>query len=69
MSHNRKYYKKTLKRKTVMSRNIDFMLQMKILRTNNSSNAVLNNNQVLDNILTGVVETNSSEKEITNAEE
>ena len=45
------------------------MLQPKVLRTNDSSNAVLNNNQVLYNNLTSVVETNSSEKEITNAEE
>ena len=44
------------------------MLQPKILRTNDSSNAVLNNNQVFYNNLT-VVEANSSEKEITNAEE
>ena len=52
-----------------MSRNIDSMLQLKILRTNDSSNAVLNNNQVLYNNLTSVVERNLSEKEITNAEE
>ena len=45
------------------------MLQPEVLRTNDSSNAVLNNNQVLYNNLTSVVETNSSEKEITNAEE
>ena len=44
------------------------MLQPKVLRTNDSSNAVLNNNQVLYNNPTSVVETNSSEKEITNAE-
>ena len=52
-----------------MLRNIASMLQPKVLRTNDSSNAVLNNNQVLYNNLTSVVETNSSEKEITNAEE
>ena len=45
------------------------MLQLKVLRTNDSSNAVLNNNQVLYNDPTSVVETNLSEKEITNAEE
>ena len=69
MSHNWKYYKKTLQRNAVMSRNISSMLQSKVLRTNDLSNAVLNNNQVLYNNLTSVVETNSSEKEITNAEE
>ena len=52
-----------------MSRNIASMLQPKVLRTNDSSNAVLNNNQVLYNNPTSVVKTNSSEKEITNAEE
>ena len=51
-----------------MSRNIASMLQPEVLRTNDSSNAVLNNNQVLYNNPTSVVETNSSEKEITNAE-
>ena len=45
------------------------MLQPKILRTNDSSNAVLKINQVLYNNSTSVVKTNSSEKEITNAEE
>ena len=45
------------------------MLQPKVYRTNDSSNAVLNNNQVLENNPTSVVEINSSEKEITNAEE
>ena len=69
MSHNWKYYKKTLKRNAVMSRNRSSMLQSKVLRTNDSSNAVLNNNQVLYNNLTSVAETNSSEKEIKNAEE
>ena len=64
MSHNRKYYLKKLERNAAMSRNIAFMLQKKVL-----SNAVLNNNQALDNNPTSVVETNSSEKEITNAEE
>ena len=48
--------------------NIAFMLQPKVLRTNDSSNAVLNNHQVLYNNLTSVVETNLSEKE-TNSEE
>ena len=69
MSHNWKYYKKTLKRNAAMSRNIAFLLQPKVLRTNDSSNAVLNNNQVLYNNPTSVVETNSSEKELTNAAE
>ena len=68
MFHNGKYYKKTLKRNEVMSRNIASMLQPKVFRANDSSNTVLNNNQVLYNNLTSVVETNSSEKEITNAE-
>ena len=53
-----------------MLRNIASMLQPKVLRTNDSSNAVLNNNQVLyNNNPTSVAETNSSEKEITNDEE
>ena len=52
-----------------MSKNIASMLQPKVLRTNDSSNAVLNNNQVLYNNPTSVVETNSSEKEMTNAAE
>ena len=52
-----------------MLRNIASMLQLKVLRTNDSSNAALNNNQVLDNNPTSVIETNLSEKEITNAEE
>ena len=69
MSHNGKYYKKTLKRNAAMSRNIASLLQPKVLRTNDSSNAVLNNNQVLYNNPTSVVETNSSEKEMTNAAE
>ena len=45
------------------------MLQPKVLRINDSSNAVLNNNQLLYNNLTSVVETNSSGKEVTNVEE
>ena len=45
------------------------MLQLKFLWANDSSNAVLNNNKVLYNNPTSLVETNSSEKEITNAEE
>ena len=69
MSLNEKYYKKTLKRNVVNSKNIASMLQQKVLRTNDSSNAVLNDNQLFHNNLTSVVETNSSEKEITNAEE
>ena len=69
MSLNEKYYKKTLIRNVVNSKNIVSMLQQKVLRTNDSSNAVLNNNQLFHNNLTSVVETNSSEKEITNAEE
>ena len=69
MSHNGKYYKKTLKRNAVILSNIASMLQPKVLRTNDSSNAVLNNNQVLYNNLISVVKTNSSEKEITNVEE
>ena len=69
MSHNAKYYKKTLKRNVIISRNIASMLQPKVLRTNDSSNAVLINNQVLGNNPTSVVEINLSEREITNAEE
>ena len=68
MSHNGKYYKKT-KRNVIMSRNIASMLQPKVLKANDSGNVVLNNTQVLDNNPTSVVKTNSSEKEITNAEE
>ena len=48
-----------------MLRNIASMLQPKVLRTNdssNSSNAALNNSQVLYNNPTSVVETYSSEK-------
>ena len=45
------------------------MLLPKVLRTTDSSNAVLNNNQALYNNLNNVAETNSSEKEITNVEE
>ena len=67
MSYNGKYYKKTLKRNEVMSRNIASMFQTKILRTNDSSNAILNNSQVLCNNPTSVVETNLSEEEITSA--
>ena len=59
---------KTLKRNAVMSRKIASMLQPKVFRANDSSNTVLNNNQVLYNNPTSVVETNSSGKEI-NAEE
>ena len=44
------------------------MLQPKILRTNDSSNAVLNNNQVFYNNPACVVETHSSQKKI-NADE
>ena len=62
MSHNVKSYKRTLKRNAVMLRNIASMLQSKIFRVNDSSNTVLNNNQVLYNNPTSVVETNSSEK-------
>ena len=62
MSHDGKFYEKTLKRNAAMPRNIVSMLQPKVLRTNDSSNAVLNNNQVLYNNPTSVVETNSSEK-------
>ena len=51
-----------------MSRNIASMLQPKVMRTNDSSNAVLNSNQVLYNDMISVVETNYSNKEI-NAEE
>ena len=68
MAHNGKYYKKTLKRYAVMSRNTASMLQPKDIKANDSSNAVLSNNQVLYNNPSSVVETNSSEKEI-NAEE
>ena len=67
MSYNGKYYKKTLKRNEVMSRNIASMFQMKVLRTNDLSNAVLNNSQVLYNNPTSVVETNLGEEEITSA--
>ena len=52
-----------------MSRNIASILQPKVFRANDSSNTVLNNNQVLYNNLNSAVETNLSEKEITNAEE
>ena len=52
-----------------MSRNIASMLQPKVVRANDSSNTVLTKSQVLYNNLTSVVEINSSEKEITNAEE
>ena len=38
------------------------MLQPNVLRSNDSSNAVLNNNQILYNNPTSVVETNSIEK-------
>ena len=49
--------------------NIASMLQPKVLTTNDSSNAVLNNHQVLYNNLTSVVETNLSEKEINSEEQ
>ena len=62
MSHNWKYYKITLKRNAVMSRNVASMLQPKILRTNDSSNAVLNNNQVLYNNPTSFVKTRVKKK-------
>ena len=52
-----------------MSGKIVSMLQPKVLRINDSSNAVLNNNQLLYNNLTSVVETNSSGKKVTNVEE
>ena len=52
-----------------MLRNIAFMLQPKVLRANDSRNAVLNNNQILHNNPTSFVETHSSEKEITNVDE
>ena len=68
MSHNVKYYKKTLKRNAVKSRNIASMLQPKVFRANDSSNTVLNNNQVLYNNPTSVAETNLSEKEKSNSE-
>ena len=51
-----------------MSRNTASMLQLKVFRANDSSNTVLKNTQVLYNNPTCVAETNSSEKEITNAE-
>ena len=71
---------RNIKKKCSHVENIASMLQPKFLRTNvrtndssiyfyDSSNAVLNNNQVFYNNPTSVVETNSSEKEITNAEE
>ena len=44
MSQNEKYYKKALKRNAVMLKNIASMLQPKVLRTNDSNNAILNNN-------------------------
>ena len=67
---------RNIKKKCSHVENIVSMLQPNVLRTNDSSvyfydssNAVLNNNQVLYNNLTSVAKTNSSEKEITNAEE
>ena len=70
MSHDGKFYEKTLKRNAAMPRNIASMLQPKVLRTNDSSNAVLNNNQFLyNNNPTSVAETNSSEKEINDEEQ
>ena len=68
MSHNEKYYKNTLKSNAVISRNIASMLQPKVFRANDSSNTVLNNNQVLYNNPTSVAETNLSEKEKSNSE-
>ena len=62
MSLNEKYYKKTLKRNVVNSKNIVSMLQQKVLRTNDSSNAVLNNKQLFHNNLTSVVETKTPVK-------
>ena len=59
---------RNIKKKCCHVGNIASMLQPKVLGTNDSSNAVLNNNQVLCNNLASVVETISSEKEI-NAEE
>ena len=44
MSHNGKYYKKTLKRNAVMLSSTASMLQPKVLKANDSTNAVLNNN-------------------------
>ena len=38
MSHNGKYYKKTLKRNAAISGNIASMLQPKVFRANDSSN-------------------------------
>ena len=62
MSHNGKYYKKTLKRNAVMSRNTASMLQPKVFRANDSSNTVSNNNQVLYNNPTSVVKTTRVKK-------
>ena len=45
-----------------MSRNIASMLQPEVLRTNDSSNAVLNNNQVLYNNPTSFVKTRVKKK-------
>ena len=60
---------RNIKKKCSHVENIASMLQPKVLRTNessiyfyDSSNAILNNNQVLYNNPTSVVETNSSEK-------
>ena len=68
MSHYGNYYNENIKEKCGHFKEHRFMLQVEVLKTNDSSNAVLNNNQVFYNNLT-VVEANSSEKEITNAEE
>ena len=59
---------RNIKKKCPHVGNIASMLQPKVLGTNDSSNAILNNNQVLRNNLASVVETILSEKEI-NAEE
>ena len=52
-----------------MLTNIASMLQLDVLRANDSGNAVLNNNKALHNNQTSVIETNSDEKEIPNTEE
>ena len=62
MSYNGKYYKKTLKRNAAISGNIASILQPKVFRANDSSNTVLNNNQVLYNNPTSVVKTTPVKK-------
>ena len=69
MPHSGRYYKKTLKRNAVMSRNIASMLQPKVLRTNDSSNAVLNNNQILYNNPLVFLKQTRVKKKKKNAEE